>query len=160
MGGITFNWVEATPVYQKTAISATEYVLVDGDADTDGVQINYRNLTAAASGATTVTYVYVAAKAGDGDGKQITVHRTFGDDAAAKIPATHFATEGSGSDHGTLYAMDDNDTYIKNGESSPPCVVFRPQAGDVVRVVIYFTDSGKASIYEITPAPQLGVVVL
>ncbi len=275
MGTITFNWVEDTPVYQKTAISATEYVLVDGDGDgddadisvsarlldqygegirlddngnayritlaldgngsehftdidpdtpgvqtisdvvktpsirsgsssrgmaaasfsvndiartthsldiayriaraqvdsegllvdgdphTDGVQIIYQSLTGAtASGTTAATNVYVAATDGDGDDRKITVHQTFGGNLADEIPATHFATEGNGADHGVLYAMDDNDTYINNGESAPPCVAFRPQAGDVVRVVVYSRDKDGASIYDITPHRQLGVTPL
>ena len=127
----------------------SEGVIVDGDADTDGVQINYRSLTGAAAGATTVTYVYVAAKAGDGEGKQVTVHQTFGVDTAQNTPATHFATEGSGSDHGVLYAIDDNDTYRNNGETAAECLAFRPGVGDVVRVITYSTDSTEASIYDI-----------
>ena len=144
--------------------------LVDSDATTDGIQVTYTNLTdaevygvAAAAAATTDpdgdtpdpatfgTYVYVEANASDGDNTQVTVHQTYGGDADKKIPATHFATAGSTEGHGVLYAMDDNDTYIKQGEKAPPCQVFRPEAGQQVRVVIYSTDSDKVSIFDIMP---------
>jgi len=138
----------------------TDGNLVDGDAAVDGVQPNYENLTdAAASGSTDPdaeadtfgTYVYVEATEADGDDTQVTVHQVFGANATKKIPASHFATAGSGNVHGVLYATDDNDIYIKNGQRPAPCVTFRPEAGNQVRVVVYFTDSDKASIYDITP---------
>ncbi len=128
--------------------------LVDSDTTTPGVQPNYENLTdAAASGSTDPdtadsdifgTYVYVEATEADGDNTQVTVHQLFGDDR-------HFATVGSGSDHGVLYTMDDNDTYIKLGNRPPPCQDFRPEVGNLVRVVVYFTDSDRESIFDITP---------
>ena len=139
----------------------SEGLLVDGDPHTDGVQIIYQSLTGAtASGTTAPTNVYVAATDGDGDDRKITVHQTFGGNLAEEITATHFATEGSGTDHGVLYAMDDNDTYINNGERTQPCVAFRPQVGDVVRVVVYSIDGDGASIYDIAPHRQLGVIPL
>ena len=292
-GSTTFNWVEDTRIYQKTTISATDYVLVDGDGDADddgnisvsarlfdqygagvrvdengnpyritltlggangtdykidtnpnatgiqddapvvktpsisssssrrgmaralfavneistathglnvtyqiananvdgegelldavtddptdpatlGVQIGYTNLdddevyglAAAASGTTdppasgtTVpdsndtlfgTYVYVEADETDGDDTQVDVHQTFG-----AAPVAHFATMGEGEVHGVLYAMDESDVYIKMGDRPPPCVTFRPAVGDQVRVVVYFTDSAKVSIFDITPS--------
>ena len=128
----------------------SEGVLIDGDPGTAGVQVTYQDLTGAtATGTAAPTYVYVAAKAGDGEGKQVTVHQTFGGDTAQNTPATHFATEGSGSDHGVLYAIDDNDTYRNNGETAAECLAFRPGVGDVVRVITYSTDSTEASIYDI-----------
>ena len=135
--------------------------LVDSDTDTDGVQPNYVNISSdAARGSTDPdpddtttfgTYVYVEATEADGDDTQVTVHQVFGVNADKNIPATHFATAGEGTSHGVLYATDDNDIYIKNGERPAPCVTFRPEAGNPVRVVVYFTDSDKASIYDITP---------
>nr|MCQ3805518.1 S-layer homology domain-containing protein [Acidimicrobiia bacterium] len=142
--------------------------VVDDPADptTLGLQIGYTSLTdaevygeaAAATGTTdpdtneegiSGTYVYVEAKASDGDNKQVDVHQTYGGDAEKKIPATHFATAGGDDGHGVLYAMDDNDTYIKDGETPAPCVTLRPEVDQQVRVVIYATDSDKASIFDI-----------
>ena len=141
--------------------------LEDADNAIEGIQIGYTNLTAgevyrqvdAARGSTDPdgaadtfgTYVYVEATEADGDDTQVTVHQVFGANADKNIPATHFATAGEGTSHGVLYATDDNDIYIKNGERLAPCVTFRPEAGNPVRVVVYFTDSDKASIYDITP---------
>ncbi len=129
----------------------TDGTPVDADTDADGIQFQYAAVATNATGDANDTFVYVEATASDGDDTQVTVHQIFGGDSAKKIPATHFATEGSGSDHGVLYSMDDNDTYIKNGERPPPCQVFRPEVGDVVRVVIYSADSDKLSIFDITP---------
>ena len=135
-----------------------EGVLIDGDTGTAGVQVNYQNLTGAtAAGTAAPTYVYVAANDSHGNGKQVTVHQSFGGDSAGNTPPTHFATEGSGSEHGVLYAMDDNDTYSNNGETHPQCLAFRPRVGDVVRVITYSTDSDMESVYDITPTINLGL---
>ena len=129
-------------------------VLIDGDTGAPGVQITYRDLTGAtATGTAAPTYVYVAADNSHGNGEQVTVHQTFGGNAAEHVPATHFATQGSGSDHGVLYAMDGNDTYRNNGETAPRWLAFRPQVGDVVRIITYSTDPGEASIYDIIRSP-------
>ena len=121
--------------------------LVDSDGNTRGIQPNYENLTGtAARGTAATTFVYMAAQANDGDDRQVTVHRTFGGNGAFKVPATHFATEGSGSNHGVLYVVKNNDTYIKNGGRLLPCVAFQPEVGDEIRVVVYSTDRYQASI--------------
>ncbi len=130
--------------------------LADADNDaTNGIQPVYAAVGTNATGTTdpdpdtaTIfgTYVYVVAKASDGDNKQVVVHQTYG--GSDDTPATHFATLGAAA-HGVLYAMDDNDTYIKDGEAPAPCVTLRPENGQQVRVVIYSTDSDKASIFDI-----------
>ena len=145
--------------YQIADAEVTEAgVLVDADNDaTNGIQPNYQNVAGDAASGTTDpdtdedaifgTYVYVEADEAHGDDTQVDVHQTFGADPVV----THFATVGSGTDHGVLYAMDESDVYIKNGERPPPCVTFRPAVDDRVRVVVYFTDSAKVSIFDITP---------
>ncbi len=97
------------------------------------------------------TFVYVEAKESDGDNKQVEVAQLFGADDDKDIPASHFATAGvdGTAGHGVLYAMDDNDTYIKDGAVPPPCEIFRPAADQQVRVVIYSADSDKTSIFDI-----------
>ena len=96
-----------------------------------------------------MTDVYVEAKASDGDDKQVEVAMIFGktDDS----PTTHFATAGDGNNHGVLYAVDDNDTYIENGETPAPCVTLRPDVTDMVRVILYSADSDDLSIFDINP---------
>ena len=109
----------------------------------------------------TSTFVYVAAKnSDDTDDAIVTVDQVFGDDD--DTPATHFATAGNGA-HGVLYAMDTNDIYIENGETAAACETIRPSAGtpadgddpevpaDTVRVVIYYKDADKSSIFDILP---------
>ena len=120
------------------------------DPDTLGVQINQQVITAFDNvNVENVTYVYTEADEKDGDDTQLDVANVFGgtDDS----PATHFANAGTGDDHGVLYGMDDNDTYIQNGAVADPCEVLRPDVGDEVRVVIYDTDSDDESIFDITP---------
>ena len=135
---------------------------VEGDEDTLGVQITYEKVrTDVPVGepvdgdvddpGADVTYVYVEAKEKDGDNIQVVVDQLFGADKKKKIPASHFATAGvdQTDGHGVLYAMDDNDTYIKDGAVPPPCEVFRPTVDQQVRVVIYSADSDKTSIFDI-----------
>ena len=135
-------------------VTEPDYVDLTGDVDrnvvTSGVTGDVDN-PAVEDG---LTYVYVAAQHDDDVDDAVTVDRTFGADKDNDIPASHFATAGAdGGAHGVLYAMDNNDTYIVNGETAADCVTIRPGAGDTVKVVIYYEDADKSSIFDITPAP-------
>ena len=131
---------------------------VVGSPATLGVQINWQPVPGGMdTGMTDATYVYKAAE-NSKDDIEVTVDQTFGADKKKKIPASHFATAGTGQDengiHGVLYATVDNDIYILNGETAADCVTIRPKAGtpgDLVRIVIYYEDDEKSSIFDITP---------
>ena len=135
--------VDGNPVYADVDVPDDADAGVTGDAteNPDGL-----------------TYVYVAAQHDDDVGEAaVIVDQTFGEDKKKKIPASHFATAGEASVHGVLYAMDNNDTYIVNGETAADCVTIRPKAGnpgDMVRIVIYYEDDDKSSIFDITPQEQ------
>ena len=161
------NNIEAG-THSLTVAYAIADAAVDGDGEliddvndvaeepvTLGVQIRYEAVATNPTGMTDVTYVYVAAL-NNLDNVTVTVDQTFGDDD--DTPATHFATLGApdaGGDeaHGVLYAVDDNDTYIVNGETAADCVTIRPEVDDMVRIVIYYEDADKSSIFDITPPP-------
>ena len=133
--------------YQVAQAQMVDGDPVDLDATADGIQPSYQQLTGpGASGTAAVVYVYVPAKASNGDETQVTVHRTFSGNGAEQIPVTHFATEGSGSNHGVLYVVKNNDTFIKNGGRPLPCVAFQPEVGDEIRIMVYSTDNVQASI--------------
>lgn len=117
---------------QATELYGTDATAVTGTTDPDTTAPD-----------TFGAYVYVEAAEADGDNTQVTAHQVFGD--------AHFATVGTGRAHGVLYAMDDNDIYIQQGQRPPPRMTFRPEAGQVVRVVVYFTDGDKVSIFDIVP---------
>ena len=146
------NDIAATTHSLDIAYQVAQAQMVDGDpvdldATADGIQPSYQQLTGPAAGGTAaVVYVYVPAKASNGDETQVIVHQTFSGNGAEQIPVTHFATEGSGSNHGVLYVVKNNDTFIKNGGRLIPCVAFQPEVGDEVRVVVYSTDNVQASI--------------
>ena len=134
--------------------------LVDSDGNlANGIQIMYEiapqagETTFGAVNVENMTFVYTEADEKDGDNTQVTVANVFG--GSGTSPATHFANAGTGEGmsaiHGVLYSMDDNDTYIKKGAVAPDCEEFRPEVKNVVRVVIYDTDSDDVSIFDITP---------
>ncbi len=120
-----------------------------------GLQITWEPVANNPTGMTDDTYVYVAAE-NSTDDIEVTVDQTFGGDD--DTPVSHFATAGAtdannNEVHGVLYATDDNDTYILNGDTAADCVTIRPEMTDTVRVVIYYEDGDKSSIFDITPIP-------